>query len=98
MIIGKHTKQSREVSDYDIDFSKWLRTGETLVSGAVTIECLTTPANTALIDSGVDVSGSALRIRLSGGTTEEAYKVTVLTTTNSGRVDESEFIVLIRES
>lgn len=101
MILGKYTKQPGEVCDYDIDFSDWLRAGETLSTSVVSsIECQTEPADSALVNSGVTVATSSVRVRMTAGTAGKTYKVTVRTTsggTGSGRVDESEFIVKVKD-
>lgn len=97
MILGKYIKQPSEVSDYDIDFAQWARFGETLLTSGATAICTTDATDTALVVVSVTVSSSALRIRLSGGTAGQSYQVTALTETSSGRIDESEFIVLVKE-
>ena len=96
MILGRYTKQPQEVSDYDIDFTPWLRSGESLSNASATRACLTS-ADTSLVVVSTTLSSAIVRVRLSGGLAGEDYKVTVLTTSSSGRVDESEFKVKVRE-
>lgn len=100
MILGRYTKQPTEVEDYDIDFSDWLRAGETLATSTATVVCQSTPGDSALASSGVTIASSSVRVRLTGGTAGETYKVTVSTTsggTGAGRLDESEFIVKVKD-
>lgn len=96
MILGRYTKQPSEVSDYDIDFSSWLRSDETLSTTSATYAC-TTSEDASLTVVDVSLSSAVVRVRLSGGADGEEYKVTVQTTSSSGRVDESEFKIKVRE-
>lgn len=100
MIIGRYTKQPDEVEDYQIDFSDWLRDGETIASSDAVAECTSTPVDTALTVVGTTLSATAVNVRLSGGLADSTYKVTVTTTsggTGAGRVDESEFVVKVKD-
>lgn len=96
MILGRHVKQPAEVSDYDIEFSDWLRVDETLATTSASVECLTSSDDSLAVDDA-SASLAVVRVRLSGGLAGEEYKVTTLTTSSSGRVDESEFKVKVRE-
>ncbi len=96
MILGRYTKQPSEVSDYDIDFTDWLRSDETLASATATVACLTS-TDASLSMEGETLTAKIVRVRLSGGLAGEDYKVTVQTTSSSGRLDESEFKVKVRE-
>lgn len=97
MILAYYIKQPAEVSDYDLDFSGWLRDGETLDSATAVTEVLgDTIASDLTVDS-VTVAETAARVRLSAGTDGRRYKATVSTTTSSGRIDESEFVVSVNE-
>ena len=100
MILDRKEKQPAEVKDYPIDYSQWLAEiigGDTLAFAVAAAVCTTDATNTALVVNQVVVSGSALAIWLSGGTDNQNYKVTVTATTTGGRVDQSEFIVKIKD-
>lgn len=100
MILGRYKKQPGEVEDYPIDFSDWLRAGETISSVSAVAACTTTPSDTSLAVVNTTIATSAVNVRLSGGTDGETYKVTVTTTTGgtgAGRIDESEFTVKVKE-
>lgn len=97
MILGKYIKQPSEVCDYDIDFSGWLRSGELLSVSDAVIESTTGEVAPTLTRVTVEVGLTAIRVRLSGGTADQSYKVTMTTESSSGRVDESEFMVKVRE-
>lgn len=97
MILDRKEKQPVEVKDYPIDYSEWLAPGDTLINAQATVECLTNALDTALVVSSMSVSPTSAAPWLSGGTNGERYKVSVTVTTQQGRIDQSEFIVKIRE-
>lgn len=96
-IIGKKIKQPRDIADYDVDYSDWLRTGETLQTVSVfRIDCVTTPADTSLTASA-ETGIVAARIRCVGGLDRKTYKVTIQATTTTDRLKESEIIIKVKE-
>lgn len=97
-VIGHYTKQPDEIEDYDTSFSEYLRDGETLASCTADAVCVSDGTDTDLTVVGSSVSGSIARVRLSGGTDNELYKVTLSAVTSAGRTPESEFTVRIREA
>lgn len=98
MSLVKQPKQPNEIRDYDIETVDFLRQGETVVSTAPAVACLSTPADSSLAVSGVTISTGLLRVRCTGGTNLKDYKVTISFTTSSGRIHEYDFIVKVRES
>lgn len=103
MIVGKHTKQPIEVKDYVLDYSLWLsESGDTLLDANVSIECLTRaddpPGTTLAVKLTIlNTALGQVAVWLEKGTDGERYKVTVTVQTNAGRVDQSEFILRIKE-
>lgn len=98
MILKKFTKQPLEVKDYDIDYSDFLQYGnDSIASATVTVVCLTTPLNTALVVASVETTAKLVKIWVSGGASDETYKVTVFAVTTGGRTDESELIFYIKD-
>lgn len=97
MILSKKTKQPNDVIDYDIDYSPWLRAGDTITQTAAKVECLTDATDTALQIDSVAHGDLYAKVWHSGGTDKQRYKVTVTVTTAGGRVDESEYIVKVKE-
>lgn len=100
MILDRKEKQPAEVKDYPIDYSEWLGEisgGDTLASAVAVAVCTTDAADTALVVDQVVLSNTALAVWLSAGTANQNYKVTVTVTTTGGRVDESEFIVKLKD-
>lgn len=91
-VVGKPTRQPNEVQDYDIDFSEWMPSGDTIAS--VALSC----SPTATIPPSYAVSGKVVKVwtyqSMVAGTT---YKITVSVTTNDGRVKEAELLVKVKE-
>lgn len=92
------TKQPNERKDYDIDYAPWLTpVDDTIDDVQVSIECLTDPEDTSLVNESHEYTTSLLKLWMSGGTADYRYKVTVTLTTVVGRVDESELIFKIKD-
>lgn len=100
MKLGNKEKQPIEIKDYPIDYSAWLAEcgGDTINGASTQILNMDTPGDTSLEDNGTEVSQSAVRVWLRGGTPGQKYKVSVTVTTTGGRVDQSEFHIKIKES
>jgi len=100
MNLGKKDKQPADVKDYPVDYTDWLAEivgGDVLESCIATVECITDPQDAALVVDQVVVSPKSLAVWLSGGTSGQSYKVTMVTTTAGGRVDESELTIRVKD-
>jgi hypothetical protein len=97
MILAYYEKQPAEISDYEIDFSAFLRLDETVDDATATVSIVGSAAPAELEIDSISISLAGVRVRLSGGVAGTRYKVTASTTTSSGRLDESEFIVRVVE-
>lgn len=100
MILDRKEKQPAEVKDYPIDYTAWLAEvtpADTIASATAAVVCLSDAANTALVINQVLPSSKAVAVWLSAGTVDQRYKVTVTVTTTGGRVDQSEFIVKLKD-
>lgn len=100
MILDRKEKQPAEVKDYPIDYTEWLAEisgGDTLASAVATVVCTSDSTDTALVVNSVSVSATGIAVWLSGGTDGQTYKVTVTVTTTGGRIDQSEFIVKLKD-
>lgn len=84
------SKQPSEVLDYDVDLSKWMIEGDTIVSATSTAETGLTIESTSFV-------GSTVKVWVSGGLDNKNYKVTTKTLTNDGRLKEVDFTVRVRE-
>lgn len=98
MILETYTKQPSEYKDYDIDYTVWLADPvDTLFDVTTSVECVSTPADTALTVQRVDMTQQTVKLWVAGGTDSEKYKITVNATTSGGRIDQSELVFKIKE-
>lgn len=92
-ILGRFTKQSGETLDYDVSYDDWFENRDDA------------PASfTAAAETGIDIetsslTGNVVRVVLSGGTSGESYKITVLLTTDAATpvIKEADFIVKVKD-
>lgn len=96
MILGKYDKQPAEVLDYDIDFTQWLPTTDSIVSAAASLEGT---SDGLLVLGATNVFGNGKKVKqwVSGGTSGQTYQVQIRITTGDGRVKEAEFKVKVKE-
>ena len=89
-ILGTVNKQSREVLDFDIDYT-------TVLAGrSDTIASQTSEVSpSGLVLDSTTRSGNVVKVTFSAGTNAILYKVTVLATTTAGLVYEDEVNVLV---
>lgn len=90
MILGTMTKQSADVVDYDIDYSEWLPAGDHVQSAVAT-------ASIGLTVQGTFVSDPFVKVWTAGGVSGRNYLVTVITTSQDGRVKQDEFNVRVKD-
>jgi hypothetical protein len=89
MKLGNFKKQPAEVLDYDIDYTAWMPTGDTLLSATAVVDIV--GAGSLIVDSIVVTSSTNIvKLWMSGGVDGVAYKVTVTIITNGGRAKEDE--------
>jgi hypothetical protein len=89
-MINRWKKDPSDVLDYEVNWSRWLQPGETLVSRTVTV------------DTGITVDSSVLgsdkvTIWLSGGTVGTSYRIACRVTTNQFRTAERTFRIQVEE-
>lgn len=101
MSLGTFTKQPVEVLDYDVDFSQWLATGDSLYgSPTVTI----TPAWDAVTNaSGLKLvsafnNTTSYKLIFQGGVTLTSYRIEVTSTTSNGYVKQIEFTIKVKDT
>lgn len=87
---GKWNKDPSAVLDYEINWSKWLASGDTLSSHTVT------PDAGITVDSSV-LAPDKVTIWVSGGTVGKTYKVACLVTTANGRTDERTITISVKD-
>jgi high-affinity K+ transport system ATPase subunit B len=92
-ILGKFTKQSVDVCDYDIETDDWLTDGDFVLTATSTVS----PSGLTLQSTTVIEAGKVVKVWVSGGTNGVSYKIDVTMTTDDGRVKQSEFFVKIKD-
>ena len=98
-------KDSNETLDYSLDWSRWLRAGETIVSSSWSIDDETgtkvafTAPNTVngLHNGGATNSATITTLTLSSGTTNKQYKLYCSVTLNTNFVAERSITISIKE-
>lgn len=83
-------KDPSEVLDYDVDWSNWLATGETISTSSFVVTAGIT------IDSDTNDSTIA-KVWLSSGTAGNSYTVTNTITTSASRTAERSFVIDVQE-
>lgn len=91
--MDKKFKQPGETLDYDIKADGWLGDGDYIVTAITTVSAV----GLTVIATTVILSGTRVKVMVSGGTNGVKYKVTVTMTTNDGLVKEHEFYIQIKE-
>jgi hypothetical protein len=89
-MIDRWKKDPSDVLDYQVDWSKWLQAGETLVSRTVT------PDTGITVDSSV-LGVDKVTIWLSGGTIGNTYRIGCRVTTSQGRTAERSLRIQVEE-
>ena len=92
MNLGNFIKQPSESTDYDLDYTEWLASGDTVESADVVV----LPDDDTLMVQRF-VTESRIKVWISGGTNGVTYKLTVTATTADGRVKQDEFKVKIKD-
>ena len=85
-------KQPSESRLYDIDFSPLLATSD--VINAVTS---VTESPSGLTIGGASIASPLIQFRISGGTDEILYKITVIVTTTGGDILETDVRLRVEE-
>ena len=99
MNIGSITKQPADVLDYDIDFSEWLRAGDTLETIDVALTRLD-GATLALDDLAVKyvINNTPIaKVWLEKGVDGQTYKAEVTVITREGRTKQVELRARVRD-
>jgi len=98
MIVLKAEKQPWERKDYDIDYSEWLPTGDTIASATAAYVVVGTTADTELtLDGTVTVTDTTAKVWAEDGTDGKTYLITVRATTTGGRKIEAEISLKVKE-
>lgn len=85
-------KRPDEVLDYDVDYSRWLESTDTIAS----ISVAKSGSGSVVIDSS-SFTDSLVKVWLSAGTDGEENTITVTATTAEARVKEKCFRIKIKD-
>lgn len=94
-LLDRFNKQPNEIKKYQVDYSEWLATGET-VSSVPTSVTLLNPATgdvgepTLTVGSTQIVGGNVFEYYVSSGTDGKRYKITFQASTTDSQTVESE--------
>lgn len=92
-------KQPSESREYDLDFTALLVPGETIAGitsvGSTIMGKVVGSADVSIGSSSITSDSLKVRVRISGGTNGEDYKITAVVTTNQGNTVEGEGILRV---
>lgn len=91
-ILADFEKQPWEVKDKDIDISEWKQPGDSIASLSAEVS----PVGLTVVDPPTN-NDPLIKVWYSGGTDGIKYIVTVKITMTSGRREEEEFTVKVKE-
>jgi hypothetical protein len=92
-ILETWQKEPGEKQDYDVDFTKYIRSmGETV--GAA--HSLSVSADTGITVTASSITDGVAKIWLQGGTDGEDYQVTAIVTTAGGRIHHGHILIQVR--
>ena len=97
MILATYEKQPAEYKDYDIDYSKWLTPADDVINTVTATVTSATQASPTLAVNLIQNTVYVTKLWVTGGTVGTKYKITVLMTSDGGRIDESELIFNIKD-
>ena len=89
-LIGSYSQQPADKLDYDIDYSEWLVTGDSLLSATVTVDPVGLTVDHIIV-------GKKIKVWAYGGTNLVKYKITVTATTSLGRIKQDEIKLSIKD-
>jgi hypothetical protein len=93
MIIGSYIKQPVDIIDYDIDYSEWLPSDDSISSATFNIS-----GSEDLSVSSFSINGQVVKVFLAGGVDGESCKIEVTIVTAAGRTKQIEFKVRVRNT
>lgn len=98
MRLGDIIQTDEDVLDYDTEFYRWLRDGDTIASAVGRIDDYTAKDNTdLLVVTNVTNTSDTVKAWLSGGTNGDVAKLTIIATTVGGRSVEVYYNVRIKD-
>ena len=101
-LLDRFLKQPGEIKKYQISYSKWLLTGEQIISVSPTVTILN-PASgdvgepTLTVGTTQVINGDTFEYYISSGTHNKRYKITFLADTSDSQRVESEIEFRVRD-
>jgi hypothetical protein len=93
--LGSYRQQPSEILDYYVDYSQWLKSGETITDTTLTVSPVTSPP-LAVSDVFTD-DNVVLGFTVSGGVSGTSYQVTVLSDSSDELRVEREITFTVEE-
>ncbi|WP_421849902.1 hypothetical protein [Oricola sp.] len=90
-VLSHFVKAPADVLDYDVDFARWLETGDTISSATAAAT-----ADTVTIDSTV-VSDTQVKVWISGGSNGDVATTTITAVTANGRTKTACIKITVKE-
>jgi len=98
MLLGDIRQTDESTLDYDTEFYRWLRDGDTVGSAVARLDNYTAKdATDPIVVSNVTNTADTVKVWISGGTTGDAATLTIIATTVGGRIIEVCYNVRIKE-
>ena len=98
MNLGTKNKAPRDQLDYDVRYTDWLTPGDGIASAQVTVDAMDALGAPDLHATEIVAASDLVKVWLSGGTSGRTYKVTVLATTDDGRIKDDEFRIKVKDA
>ncbi len=93
--IGKFEKTPTEIKRYEIDYSQWLNTNETL--SVVTFEVTpTTDTPLVVLEYVIDLAGTDILMFIGGGEDGQKYEVVCTAATSTGQVKQDKVSMSVK--
>ncbi len=94
--IGKFEKTPTEIKRYEIDYSQFLNTNETVSVVTFEIDPTSVTAPLIVLEYVIDIDGLGILLFVSGGEDTVKYEIIVTAATSSGQVKQDKFTVTVK--
>lgn len=96
-VIGKDTKQPKEIDSWDVDYGDWLPRGDGIDFVTVEVRLLSGPTETPVEVASIDSTESMTKVTLKSGAHGAKYRIEVSAATIGGLLKEAEFDITVKE-
>lgn len=90
-LIGVYSQQPDERLDYDIDYTDWLESGDSVLSATVSVFPATGLTVNAIANSPF------VKVWAYDGTDKQTFKIEVTMTTTAGRIKQDEIRIICKD-